>query len=65
MIKADKTVLIILKILKRVLKVLSLILVLNRNLILDSKFLKARGGITIVVLKRIFIIDAYRLSESV
>ena len=65
MIKIDKTILIILKILKRALKVLNLILILNRNLILDSKFLEVKKGATAAVLKRIFIINAYRLSESV
>ena len=65
MIKVNKTVLIILKVLKRALKALNLILILNYNLVLDLEFLKIKGGAVIVILERIFIIDIYRLSESV
>ena len=58
-------ILIILKILKGVLKILNLILILDYNLILNPKFLKVKGGVVIIILKRVFIINAYKLNESV
>ena len=65
MIKVNRIILIILKILKKTLKILSLILILDYNLILDPRSLEIKKGAIIIILKRIFIIDAYRLSESI